>query len=149
MVSFQEFFAEKFEYDFHSNLAWNKIFVENEDNLSDYMVKSMSHIINVHHIWNARLMQAVAESADWDILPVDFMERLHQENYRQTIHFLEHQSLSEKINYHSSEGVPMEKETMNILYHILDHSNYHRAQIAKEARDIGLPVAATHFIIFR
>lgn len=147
MISFQQFFAEKFEFDLYANLAWTKIFMENEDALSPYLIKSMSHIINVHHIWNARLIGKVAESADWDLLPVDFMERLHQENYRQTINFLEHDSLENKVNYHDSEGVPLEKQTMDILYHLLTHSNYHRAQIAKEARDLGLPVASANFIL--
>lgn len=149
MISFQQFFAEKFEFDLYANLAWNKIFVEHEEALSPYLIRSMSHIINVHHIWNARLIQTVAESSDWDILPVDFMERLHQENYRQTINFLEHYSLEEKVNYHDSEGVPMEKQTLDILYHILTHSTYHRAQIAKAARELELPVANAHFILMR
>lgn len=149
MISFQQFFAEKFEFDLYANLAWNKIFLEYEEQLSPYLIRSMSHIINVHHIWNARLMQKVAESNDWDILPVEFMERLHQENYRQTINFLEHDSLTEKINYHDSEGVPLEKETMDILYHQLTHSNYHRAQLAVAARELELPVANAHFILMR
>lgn len=92
------FFAEKFEFDLYANLAWTKIFVENEDRLSPYLIRSMSHIINVHHIWNARLDQTVAESSDWDILPVDFMERLHQENYNQSIQFLEYGTLEQKVN---------------------------------------------------
>lgn len=149
MITFQQFFTEKFEFDLYANLEWNKIFVEHEDQLSPYLINSMSHIINVHHIWNSRLIHTVAESNDWDVLPVDFMERFHQENYRQTINFLEHHSLTEKINYHDSEGVPMEKQTMDILYHILTHSTYHRAQIAKAARESGLSVTGAHFILMR
>lgn len=146
---FQLFFSEKFEFDLYANLAWTKIFVEHEDALSPYLIRSMSHIVNVHHIWNSRLDQTVAESSDWDILPVDFMERLHQENYNQTIQFLEYGTLEQKVNYHDSEGVPMEKQTMDILYHVLSHSTYHRAQIAKEARDLGIPIASANFILMR
>lgn len=43
----------------------------------------------------------------------------------------------------------MEKQTMDILYHVLTHSTYHRAQIAKEARDLGIPVASANFILMR
>lgn len=147
MITFQQFFSGKFEFDLHANLAWVKIFEAHEEALSPYLLRSMSHIINVHHLWNSRLLGTVAESEEWDLLPVDFMKRMHEENCRHTIHFLEYDSLSEKINYHDSEGVPMEKQTMDILYHLLTHSNYHRAQIAREARDLGLPVAATNFIL--
>jgi uncharacterized damage-inducible protein DinB len=64
MISYQAFFKEKFEYDLHSNLGWLKFLEENEDDLSDDNLKElskwMSHIINVHHIWNARLTQKIS-----------------------------------------------------------------------------------------
>jgi len=149
MISFQQFFEEKFEFDLHANLMWSRHFTEHEAKLSPYMIRSMSHIINVYHLWASRLAFKKAESGEWDILPVDFMEKFHKANYQDIISFLEHHSLSEKINYHDSEGVPMEKETLDILYHILHHSTYHRAQIAKECRDLGLPVVSANFIVFR
>ena len=149
MITFQEFFAEKFEFDLHANLAWTEQFEAFEDTLSQYMIRSMSHMINVHHIWNSRLLQTPQESELWDVLPIAFMAEFHRENYQQTLNFMENYSLEEKINYHDSEGVAMEKQTLDILYHVLNHSNYHRAQLAKEARDLGLPVVSANFIVFK
>lgn len=149
MMRFQDFFREKFEYDLHANLSWCKLLSEIEENIPEYVSKTMSHIINVHHIWNARLLQIPAESEDWDILPMSYWAQLHQDNFRKTTDFLEHHDTFEKVNYHDSEGVPMEKEAIDILYHILNHTNYHRAQIAKACKDHGLPVVSTNFIVFR
>jgi uncharacterized damage-inducible protein DinB len=153
MISYQAFFKEKFEYDLHSNLGWLKFLEENEDDLSDDNLKElskwMSHIINVHHIWNARLTQKISESEVWDLLPLSYFERFLFENYNETIQILEQQELDKKIEYHDSEGVPMEKETMDILYHLLNHSNYHRAQMAVKSKDWGFKIPSTNFIIFR
>lgn len=149
MIQFQDFFREKFEFDLHANLRWCDLLSAHEDTLPTYVVKSMSHIINVHHIWNCRLMQQPAESSDWDLLPFAYWPHLLRDNFRKTTDYLDHQSAFEKINYHDSEGVPMEKEAMDILYHVLNHSNYHRAQIAKCCKDANLPVANTNFIVFK
>jgi uncharacterized damage-inducible protein DinB len=149
VITFQEFFSEKFEFDLHANLAWTAQFEASEDALSPYLIQSMSHIINVHHIWNSRLLHSDQESLEWDVLPISFMERLHRANFQATMDFMENYSLEEKINYHDSEGVALEKPILDILYHILYHSNYHRAQIAKETRDLGLPVVSANFIVFK
>lgn len=148
MIRFQDFFREKFEYDLQANLSWCNLFSQIEENIPDYVSKSMSHIINVHHIWNARLLNLPAESESWDLLPSLYWGQLHQDNFRKTMCFLEYHDTFENVNFYDSEGVPMEKKAIDILYHALNHSNYHRAQISKACRDIGLPVISTNFIHF-
>ena len=108
----------------------------------------MSHIINVHHIWISRLTETPAESHSWDRFPIDFWEQLMQDNLRKTIDYLEHVELTEKVNYHSEEGVELSKSAIDILYHILNHSNYHRAQIAVELRTLGITPPAFNFITY-
>jgi uncharacterized damage-inducible protein DinB len=66
-----------------------------------------------------------------------------------TLDFLEKVDELEKVNYHSEEGVQLEKEVVDVLYHILNHSNYHRGQIAKDLRDHGLEVPSYNFITFK
>lgn len=144
----KEFFKDKFEYDFLSNKKWIEHLVAHEDNLSPYILKSMSHIINVHHIWIYRVQQKKQESFTWDVLPIDFWHKLTQENYLQTVEFLENIDLTEKVNYHDEEGVEMERETVDILYHILQHNTYHRGQIAHELRSLNLPVPVFNFISY-
>lgn len=109
----------------------------------------MSHIINVHHIWHSRLMTTKAESELWDELPISYFEKLNEANYRGTINFLEQNELNQKIHYHSSEGVKLEKETIDILYHILNHSTYHRAQIVMDLKQNNLKHPSFNFISYR
>jgi len=145
----KEFFLDKFEYDYFANKNWIKIIEDQEDQVSDFVRRSMSHIINVHHIWNSRLINKKAESELWDELPVIYLERLNEANYRQTVNFLELNELNKKINYHSSEGVKLEKEIIDILYHLLNHSNYHRAQITMDLKQNKLSFPSFNFISYR
>lgn len=149
MISWIHFFEEKFEFDLHSNLTWSSILEENESKLTDFMSDTISHISNIHHLWNARLIGKKAESNDWDNLPMQYWHRFHQQNYNETIEFLQHQTIGQTIHYFDSEGNQMEKETVAILYHILNHSNYHRAQLAVVAKQLGIPVPSSNFILFR
>lgn len=121
---------------------------QNEDDLNEYVIKSFSHVVNVHHIWMHRLLEMPSESFTWDKLPIDYWEQLAQENHVKTIDFLEKQELNNKVNYTSEEGITYEKEIMDILYHILNHSNYHRAQISRELRIQGIQPPAFNFISF-
>lgn len=145
----KEFFADKFEYDLQSNLAWIKVMEEHEDELNDFIQKSLSHILNVHHIWNSRLLEQIPESASWDKLPLLYADKFALENYRTSISFLEQTDLDEKINYHDEEGVPLSRQAIDVLYHILNHSNYHRAQISRELRDLGITPPSFNFIAYR
>lgn len=144
----KDFFIDKFEYDFHSNQKWVDVLLKNEDELSEFVLKSMSHVINVHHIWISRITETPIESHSWDRLPIDFWEQLMHDNHRKTIDYLEHFDLTEKMNYHSEENVKLTKSTVDVLYHILNHSNYHRAQIALELRNLQITPPSFNFIAY-
>lgn len=145
----KDFFLDKFEYDFHATNNWIESIVSQEDLVSPFVCKSISHIINVHHVWNCRLMNKTSESELWDILPMHYLFRLHQQNYLETLDFLEKFELNEKINYHSSEGVQLTKHIIDVLYHLLNHSNYHRAQIVLELKQNNLKHPSFNFISYR
>ena len=145
----KSFFQDKFEYDFICNRKWSEVLIENENLINDFIIRSMSHIINVHHIWISRVDETEPESHSWDKLPMDYWISLSQENYNRTIEFLEHLELTQKVDYHSEEGVELSKEVVDILYHILNHNNYHRAQISLEMRKLGIQPPSFNFITFR
>lgn len=145
----RQFFLDKFEFDYQVNRTWSAHLQLYEDDSNQFINKQMSHIVNVHHIWVSRLESARPESNEWDVLPMAFWDRLLEENYRRTELYLRHFDEASKTNYHDSEGVPMQKSDSDILYHILNHSQYHRAQIARELRLLELPVPSMHFIQYR
>ena len=145
----KDFFLDKFEYDFFATKNWIVCLEEQEDLLSPFVKKSISHIINAHHIWNCRLVNNIPQSEFWDELSIHFLQRLHQQNYSEIIDFIEKFEINEKINYHSSEGIKFTKHMSDVLYHILNHSNYHRAQIVMDLKNNGLKSPSFNFISYR
>ena len=144
----KDFFQDKFEYDFFASKNWIESLESQEDFVSEFTIRSMSHILNAHHIWNRRLLDKPLESELWDVFPIHFLQKLLEENYRETIEYLEKLEQTEKIKYHSSEGVGFEKSTSDVLYHILNHSNYHRAQIALDLKQTNLKTPDFNFISY-
>lgn len=145
----KEFFLDKIEYDLACNLTWIKSLEVHESQLDDYVLKSMSHILNVHHIWNSRLLSQQPESELWDILPVSYWKKFAEQNSIETIDYLEKYELGEKLSYHSSEGVKYSKKDIDILFHILNHSNYHRGQIALQMKELEIKPPSLNFIVYR
>ncbi len=145
----KSFFLEKFEYDFYASKNLIEHIEQQESFVSSFVFKSFSHIINVHHIWLSRLKGSKAESHFWDELPLFYFQKLLEANYTETIDFIERIELENKINYHSSEGVEFTKSINDVLYHILNHSNYHRAQIIMDLKNNNLTVPSFNFITFK
>ena len=144
----KDFFVDKYEYDLQTNKRWISKVLQQEEGVNEFIIKSLSHILNVHHIWNCRLLGAVPESGLWDKLPLDYATKFAVENRNVTISYLETWDHEAKVDFHDSEGTLLSKDTVDILYHILNHSNYHRAQIARELRTLGLDVPSFNFITF-
>ncbi len=145
----KDFFLDKFEYDLFALRNCIRLIEEQEEQISEYIKSSVSHIINVHHIWINRLKGKTPESNSWDILPVEYLSKLADSNFMETVNYLENHELNKKINYHSSEGVKLNKLDIDILYHILNHSNYHRAQIVMDLKQKGLRHPNFNFISYK
>ena len=144
----KDFFVDKYEYDLQTNKRWINKVLQQEEGVNEFIIKSLSHILNVHHIWNCRLLETVPESGLWDKLPLDYATKFAVENRNVTISYLETWDHEAKVDFHDSEGTLLSKDTVDILYHILNHSNYHRAQIARELKTLGLEVPSFNFITF-
>lgn len=143
------FFADKFERDHHLNLSLITFFEKHEDGIPEFVLRSFSHILNIHYLWNCRLRQLPPDSGEWDMLPLSYFGRFENQNYQETINIVEHVDWDELIRYHSSEGIPLNGVTTDILFHLLQHSNYHRAQIIRELKQTGLNPPQTDLILFR
>ncbi len=145
----KDFLLDKFEYEYNAVKLWIEIIEEQEDEVSEFVKSSISHIINTQHIWNCRLLGKRPESALWDQLPIRFLHQLNQQNYREIVDYMENFELGEKVNYHSSEGIRFDHSDLDILFHVLNHSVYHRAQIVMDLKQNGLKHPSFNFITYR
>lgn len=129
-------FIKYFDKDLQANLFWIQQLEIYENQLPEEINKLYSRLINAHHIWNSRLFQQQAES-DWDdeLLPLYF-ERLIQDNYRQTIEFIEHGDELSQTHYYLENGE--EQLSTDILMRILLQSAEIRALIQYTFENQGL-----------
>lgn len=145
----RSFFSDRFEIDHRINMLWCKFLLEHEDEINDIAKKEFSHLINVHHIWLARMIGVKAESHSWDTLPSRYWEQLIVDNHRKTQEFLTHIEWEERVQYHSEEGTPLDALNTNMLYHVLQHSTHHRARLAIEMRTLRLIPPSTELMILQ
>ncbi len=144
----KDFFLGKIEYDFHLNKSLSYHLEKYEDEIPKFCLKSMSHIINAHHIWLSRLFDVQSESDFWDVLPIDYFIPFHKQNYEQTCTLLEDLDLHAKDEILTSNGDLVSEDTASILYHMLTHSVHHRAQIIKTLKESNLPVPSLELIVY-
>lgn len=123
MISFQENLA----YDLWANsriLEWT---LSNEP--SEKIRKLLSHISNAQHIWTHRIMKKETVHGVWEIHNNEKLNDLLIENVKYLEFVHKNYQTEENIQYRNSKGADHENTVGDILFHVFNHGNYHRAQI--------------------
>lgn len=145
----QGFYLSKFEFDYQANNLWIDTIEQQDLTDNSEIRRQMCHILNVHHLWVSRLNEKNVISDDWDDLPFYAWKKLNQENCAQTQLFVVNKDLGGETDYTDSDGNSQRKSSSDILYHILQHSTHHRAQINALIRKIGAIPAEMNFIAWK
>lgn len=144
---FQDFFRDKFQRDAAQTTQWIQLLEEKEDEITPEMRLVVSKILNGHHIWNARLRQVIPESELSDLLPFIYWKQLLEANLRETNAFLDDFSSTEKVRYHDSEGVQLERLTIDLLFQLVQDNQFYRGQLTLLAQQLGWSIR--DFNLFR
>lgn len=142
-------FRELFEYNHHFNQKLAKLFNENAANVSEKSIQLFSHVLNAHQIWNNRIYPQQPLFNVWDIHPVQHFEKMNATNFQHSLSILDYFELNVKIDYVNSKGQAFNNDAKGILFHIINHSTYHRGQIATEFRLSGIEPLATDYIFYK
>lgn len=143
------FFNQLFDYNFYCN----KKLIEkcsSIENTPEKSIELFSHILNVHHRWNAALTGHTPEYAANQIHSVKEWGDIHYENQRSSFEITTSADDFEKrIDYENSEGRLFTNTVQDILFHIINHSTHHRAQIASDFRQNGLEPLQLDYILYK
>ena len=121
------FFNEIFDYNFQCN----KKLIDECLGLSEVSPRTkslFSHILNAHHIWNARILQKVTDYDVWQEHDIKDWADIHYEN---------------------SEGRLFTNTLKDMLFHIVNHSTNHRGQIAVEFKSNGVTPVSLDYIHYK
>ncbi|MCH5598777.1 DinB family protein [Niabella ginsengisoli] len=145
----KQFFKELFEYNhFCNQKLWNFLNV-NSDKSLETPIKLYSHILNAHQIWNNRIAFKQASFGIWEIHPAQNWKGIEQINFNHSLLIIEEFNLDNPINYANTKGQIFNQCIKDILFHVINHSTYHRGQIATNLRQSGLEPLVTDYILYK
>lgn len=148
-MELKTFFAEALEYSFHFNNELLKLFAAEGNNISERAIQLLNHILNAHHIWNQRLLGNPVSRTAWDIFPLETLAASNEENYQQSLRVLQTKSLDEALPYKTLQGSSHTNTIRDIIFHVINHSTHHRAQISSTLRELGIEPIATDYIFYK
>lgn len=145
----KEFLQQLFDYNYQSNKQLMK-FCSELDAIPEKTELLYSHILNAHHLWNCRIEGVSPKFGVWDRHELGNWEEIHEDNQRYTFSVLSGlENFSKLVSYESTEGNSYTNTVQDILYHIVNHSTHHRAQIAVDLRNEGITPLELDYIKFR
>jgi uncharacterized damage-inducible protein DinB len=74
---------------------------------------------------------------------------VHEANHFRTLQTLENDDLARSVEYVNTKGHRFQNEVQDILFHIINHSTYHRGQVASLLASSGVQVPVTDFIAYK
>lgn len=145
----KSFLNQLFDYNFYCN----KTLIDKCLTLKAVPEKSVglfSHILNAHHIWNARILGTPIVYEVWQVHPVADWADIHYENQRSSFEIItNNENFEKRIDYENTEGRLFTNTLQDVLFHIVNHSTHHRSQIAVDFRNEDLEPAKLDYIFYK
>ena len=124
------------------------VFLQSETALPEAQ-NIFSHILNAQHIWLKRIQKQEPQFDRFQLQPVDVFEEMHNQNCREMLEVLHNHDIKEMIIYKNASGEPFTNAIHDILFHVVNHSTYHRAQIAIQFRINNIQPPVTDYIAYK
>jgi len=146
----KDYFKELLEYSHFYNL---KVIEKFHDGDLEFMVPEravalLSHTLNIQKVWNMRIEEKQEKVEAWKNLEVDQLESVENENFQNSISILANEDLNRVVTYKNTKEESCESTIRDIIFHIVNHSTYHRGQIATEFRKQGIDPVVSDFIYY-
>ncbi|WP_353197263.1 DinB family protein [Parapedobacter defluvii] len=143
------FFENLFTYNHHCNQQLAAILSEKPEQADVKSMSLFSHMLNAHQIWNNRILGQPTGCTVWESRPSDTFAAIDRHNFNQTITLLGSFGLTDPITYKTSDGRLFVNTVGDILFHVINHSTYHRGQIALLFRQNGMEPLITDYIFYK
>ncbi|MEJ2006275.1 MAG: DinB family protein [Cyclobacteriaceae bacterium] len=145
-------FLELFEY---NNWANERILIsiEEMDQPNEKLILLYSHLISAEIIWLNRIKDLPTSPFPlWMAYKLRELRTMTEEsttNWINYIHDHKFETFEEMIFYKNSKGRKYESTIREVITQVINHSTYHRGQIAMKMKEAGVQPPATDYIAFR
>lgn len=144
----KKFFQEIIEFHHDMNQLILQIFKENEKQITPAIYALISHSINAHQIWNARILQEETFGV-YDIHTLEVCREMDEDNYQTTLKIIDTYDLEQTVIYQNSKGQAFQNTVGEILFHISNHFSHHRGQLMSLLKKQGIQPPMTDFIFYK
>lgn len=145
----KDFYNDKFQYTFDKNQEMIAYLNEHSSELNEKIQVLISHILNAHEIWMTRILKTPTKYGVWQLQEYVNMAEIDSQNFELTKQILEEKDLNEKVDYKTSTGESYSNVLNELLFHVVNHSSYHRAQINSELKSLGLKPLITDYVFYK
>lgn len=145
----KSFFKELFEYTFHFNEMLIDSLIKINDDIPEKALQLINHTINAQEIWNARIEEKLSTTDVWAIRPMNTLKEINKINYQNSLYIIDNFDFERKIKYTNSKGQSFENTIRDMLFHIINHSTYHRGQIATYCKLDNITPLVTDYIFYK
>lgn len=116
----------------------------------DKILTLMSHTLSALHIWLARITgNSTAPYPLWKQYNLVELESMSDNIGKRWLAYInENESFDRELSYNNYVGDPYINKVENIMIHLVNHSTYHRAQVAILLRQKGFEPINTDFITY-
>jgi len=144
----KEHFKDLLVYNLHFNQLLIQNFLENKLVWSEKSKNLLNHILNAHQIWNARILNEETFEV-WQINTDESLLKINSDNFNNTLEIFNQKDLTEIVSYKNSKGKEFNNTIQEVIFHFLNHSTYHRGQIAMLMKQAGLEPINTDYIFYK
>ena len=144
----KDFFIDLFAYHRSMNHSIFEILTNHSDKIPDKSIFLLSHSINAHQIWTAKILDIIPIGLN-DIHSLDKCKSINNENFSNTDYIINECNFIDTIMHQNREGEWFENTIQEILFHIANHFTHHRAQIIADLRQNNIQPFITDYIYFK
>lgn len=142
-----DYLKRMFPYESWANAQVIETLVEEDQGSLDLMM----HIQAAKHIWLCRIRGTKRELTVFPEGNIDLIVEFDKRNNKDFDTWLTHQTeetLEEAVTYVNTKRETFDTKISDIMLQLMNHSTYHRAQIAKNIKSLGRQPNPTDYILY-
>lgn len=142
-------YIDLYEYSLKSNQTTIGLLEKHGEAIPEKIIKNLSHILNAQHLWNHRIEGIPSFFKVWDIHPIKQIREINETLFEQSMRILEKEDFERIVNYVNSQGESYSNSVKEILFHVVNHSTYHRGQVMLQLRESVQEAISTDYIFYK
>lgn len=145
----KKYFLKLYNYNYWSNKRVLGT-IQKQDVSDAKILQLMGHVLAAQYLWLHRIKGLPAPDVKlWGEYPLERLLEMAEDVGKQWLDFVERtDDFDRELTYRNYTNDPYTNNVENIMIHLVNHSSYHRGQVAMLMRQKGFEPINTDFITY-